>query len=258
VIAIVRSPLLAFALLACAPTLAPTAPVVHAQADAPLPGPCSTTEDGPSGRVVVAYEYDVRRRLVREVEHGATRQVQRLWSYDDAGRRARQIVVEGDRLRAIWYVYDDRGLLVRTEDDATGKRDVVLRHDRNYDDRGKLVRLATTRPDGEVLREQALHYDNAGRLAWETVVRGPDTDRIAIDLDPAGRIVARRSKREAQRFAYAMTGRLASMTVERNGRPHLERRYAYDSAGNLMHVQTRDAAGRPLRTTIHSYACWAR
>jgi YD repeat-containing protein len=244
-------------LLACSPApMQSRAPVVHAKADAPHPGPCATEELGSHGRVIVTYEYGPQARLVREVGRGDARRIQRLWIYDDEGRRARELVIEGDRLHAIWYVYDDRGSLVAIEEDATGKRDVVLRRERDYDAQGRLVRLATLRPDGDTIEEHAFHYDPRGRLVLEIVARGQETDRIEIDLDPGGRIVARRGRREAQRFDYSMTGRLEAMTIERDGRPHRSRRYGYDSAGNLLTTQTLDGDGHVLQSTRHSYACW--
>jgi YD repeat-containing protein len=250
----VRALLGLVALIGCAS--APAVPVVHAVPDRQHPGPCVSEEEGPQGRVVVTYEYGPQARIVREIERGGSRMRQRMWSYDDAGRRARELLIDGDRVHAIWYVYDDRGQLVATEEDATGKRDVVLRRAREYDARGRLVRMATTRPDGATIEEHALHYDDAGRLALELVERGSESDVIDIDLDPAGRIVARRGQRETQRFAYSLTGRLASMTVDRHGRLQLVNRYGYDDAGNLLTAETLDGDGTTVRTIRHTYACW--
>ena len=210
-------------------------------------------------------------RLISEVtfdESNGTRPSRpvrsRRYVYDAQGRQIRVDEFEGPSRRSSWMSYDEEGRWISTEVDATGKRDVVRRDERGYDEDGRVTyRRTVTAPDGLVVKIHTYEHDDKGAVVSERIdfpLEGR-SERIEFKHDDRGR-VAERLHHElpddtlTQRDVYAFgpTGRLESMV--RHGDVRLTQRYKHDEVGNLLRVDTWDDAGEPIAATVYDYTCW--
>ncbi len=226
---------------------------------------------GPAGTTQTVHTYAEGRRVRSQSEGpGGTRQT--LWSYDAAGRRTRELTVEGDRLRARVFGYE-RGVLVLTEIDDDGAGHVVERRRRVYDERGKLrSRTVEQRGPAGFLTTQthALHYDAQGRFVYELVEetpldgeRAPQVQSITIDVDDRGRVIARHvdegmtgTFEHGERFTYGPSGSLTVSTRVRGEAIVEITRHAYDPRGRLLRTTVEDDQGRVHTRTQYDFSCW--
>ena len=235
----------------------------------PWPGPCRSTTVADVGRFTVDARYDDRGRRVEELTRHATaagevRQTRTRWYHDDTGRRSLMVVSDAEGRRFTRYLYDLRGVLVaELVGDVDGK--LVRRHERHYDDAGRLVARVTIDPwTDEILDRRELHYDARGRFEGE-LRWWPDQPRewVSVSVDAEGRVVRRRSDPglrgvwdSVERYDYDLAGRLTRVAVERAGAPVESSWFTYDPAGNLLRAETFEGGAHLSSVTDHDYACW--
>ncbi len=254
---------------------APQAPDAPAQppreppatAGARVPGACSIRTEGFSGVTTTAFTYADGQRT-RAVQQGPSGSVQTLWTYDPRGRRAKQVVIDGQSIRTHTFAYE-HGVLVR-EDVHEGASVLVERHVREYEG-GKLVARSLARRVDAALVEvdrHALHYDAAGRFVYElrtlTLPERPaQVHSVTVEVDEDGRVVARRidegmdgTADRVSLFAFDADGHLTTVTAMRDDRVETVSRHRYGPQGRLVQTEIEDGAGKTVGTTTYDYSCW--
>jgi RHS repeat-associated protein len=200
-----------------------------------------------AGVLDVAYEYDVRNRLVEILGNGkATR-----FDYDAAGQRTNAVWPNGTHAA---YVYDDAGQLLSLIHgranppgeplasftyayDLSGRRtNMVTLEGTNsyaYDARGQLT--AVTYPDGI---SEAFAYDPVGnRTSLVQVASGGPAIETVYAYGPANRLLFSESAVETNVYVFDDAGRLVGQTV--NG---VSRTYGYDFQSRMTSMGDADGA----------------
>lgn len=206
---------------------------------------------------------------VRSVERGPSGERQTLWSYDDDGRRMRQVVIDGASIRTHTFGYEN-GVLVQ-EDVHDGQQDhIVVRRTRTYDASGVLRERDESRWQAGafvVVDHHALHYDETEAFVYELRTQTP-TDgpkllhSITVDVDGQGRIIARRvdegmtgSFERVSLYDYAEGGGLATLTEMKGDALHTVARHSYDDQARLIRTEVEDGEGKPLGVTSYAFSC---
>ncbi|MDM5140240.1 DUF6531 domain-containing protein [Aeromonas bestiarum] len=193
-------------------------------------------ETGFDGRTT-AYRYDLNGHLSEKVEFGKqeTELVTR-YERDPMGRLLKKTLPDG---REIQFSYDQYGQLTQVDDGAW-----PLTFE--YDAAGNLL------AEHQGWASSYFKHDAMGRLShWQL----PDGNKLAyhylngelsgIDLNGAeltrhqmvGGLEIRRSQGAlTQQYEYDEQGRLTALRLQRGKQVARERRYGYDSAGNLLQV----------------------
>jgi hypothetical protein len=222
-----------------------------------------------NGVTETAYTYEAGRRT-RAVETGPGGERQTLWSYDEAGRRSKEVVIDGAAITTRTFHYD-RELLVREDVHDSAVDRVVIQHRRHYDNGGVLRERSEAHwsaNDWVVVDHHALHYDDEGRFVYELRTRTPLEgarllESITVDVDRQGRVIARRvdegmdgSFERVSLFDFDDDGRLATATLMEADAIDSVARHTYDDAGQLIRTAVEDADGGPLSTTTYDFSCW--
>lgn len=271
-----RSLLLASVLLGCSAVQAPSAspvpsattPAAANSGRARAPGPCQIRNEGFGGISITDLSYEDGRK-VRAVERGPSGERQTLWSYDDAGRRTRQVVIDGPSIRTHTFGYDKGVLVLEDVHDAQEDR-VLVRRTRTYDAGGLLRERDESRwHEGGfvVVEHHALHYDEAQAFVYElrtqTPPEGPKiVHSITVEVDEQGRVVARRvdegmtgSFERVSVYGYDAGGGLATLTEMKGEKLHSVARHTYDEQDRLVRTEVEDGAGKPLGVTTYAFSC---
>ena len=184
-----------------------------------------------------AYRYDLTGHLSEKVEFGKQgSELVTRYERDAMGRLLKKWLPDG---REIGFLYDQYGQLTQVDDhvwplafeyDITGN--LVAEHQgwaSSYFQHDAMGRLVGWRlPDGNQL---AYHYQHG--------------DLSGIDLNGAeltrhqrvcGLEMRRRQGALTQQYEYDEQGRLMSLHLQQGKRLARERRYGYDSTGNLLHI----------------------
>ncbi len=268
--------LLGSALLACSsgpgpqPAAAPptVTPSEATRARAQAPGPCQVRNEGFAGVSVTDITYDAGHK-VRAVQRGPSGERQTLWSYDDDGRRTRQVVIEGASIRTHTFGYDQGVLAWEEVHDAQQDR-IVVRRTRTYDAAGKL----RERDESQwvagafvVTDHHALHYDESRAFVYELRTKTPPGEppvvhSITVDVDRQGRIIARRvdegmtgSFERVSLYSYDEQGGLATLTEMKGDALHTVARHTYDEQARLVRTEVEDGQGKPLGVTTYAFSC---
>lgn len=263
--------LLGSALLACS-SPAPSAPAAPADSVTAAParslGPCQIRSEGEAGVTVTDLVYESGHK-VRAVERGPSGERQTLWSYDDAGRRVRQVVIDGASIRTHTFEYENGVLVQEDVHDAELDR-IVLRRTRIYDDAGVLRERDESRWQAGALvivDHHALHYDADRVFVYElrtqTPLSGPKVlHSITVEVDAKGRILARRvdegmtgSFEQVSLYAYDEGGGLATVTEMKGGALDTVARHTYDDQARLIRTEVEDGAGKSLSVTTYAFSC---
>lgn len=271
-----RTLLLGSVLLGCssvqAPSPSPVAPSTTAASTASgrarAPGPCQIRNEGFGGVSITDITYDAGHK-VRAVERGPSGERQTLWSYDDAGRRTRQVVIDGPSIRTHTFDYDKGVLVLEDVHDAQEDR-IVVRRTRTYDPGGLLRERDESRwHDGAfvVVDHHALHYDEAQAFVYELRTQTPPdgpklVHSITVEVDDQGRVVARRvdegmtgSFESVSVYGYDAGGGLATLTEMKGARLHSVARHTYDEQDRLVRTEVEDGDGKPLGVTTYAFSC---
>ncbi|MNG96392.1 putative deoxyribonuclease RhsC [compost metagenome] len=193
-------------------------------------------ETGFDGRTT-AYRYDLNGQLSEKVEFGKqeTELVTR-YERDPMGRLLKKTLPDG---REIQFSYDQYGQLTQVDNGAW-----PLTFE--YDTAGNLL------AEHQGWASSYFKHDDMGRLAhWQL----PDGNQLAyhylhgelsgIDLNGAeltrhqrvGGLEMRRSQGAlTQQYEYDEQGRLTALRLQRGKQVARERRYGYDSTGNLLQI----------------------
>jgi hypothetical protein len=102
--------------------------------------------------------------------------------------------------------------------------------EKEFDDRGRLLRESRKDAGGKVIRSREWTYDSAGR-AIKTVDRDSKGDVVYL-----------------QERLYSDGGKLTKDYTEERGRVTLWQEYAYDDKGNLTVETQRDSSGTAVKT----------
>jgi len=268
--------LLGSALLACSTVQAPTpvpgeataTPSTSTTARARAPGPCQVRNESISGVTVTDITYEAGHK-VRSVQRGPSGERQTLWSYDDAGRRTRQVVIEGASIRTHTFGYDKGVLASEDVHDAQQDR-IVLRRTRTYDAAGKLRERDESRwHEGAfvMVDHHALHYDKSHAFVYELRTQTPPGEpsvvhSITVDVDAGGRVIARRVDEgmtgrfeRVSLYSYDEQGGLATLTEMKGGALDTVARHTYDEQARLVRTEVEDGAGKPLGVTTYAFSC---
>lgn len=232
-------------------------------------GPCLMRNDAFNGVTETVYTYDEGRRT-RAVERGPGGERQTLWSYDETGRRSKEVVIDGAAITTRTFHYD-RDLLVREDVHEASADRIVTQHRRHYDNAGVLRERTEARRSGNdwvIVDTHALHYDDEGRFVYELRTRSPvggskSVESITVDVDSQGRVIARRvdegmdgSFERVSLFGFDDAGRLATATQMENDAIDSVARHTYDDDGHLVRTAVEDASGQPLSETTYDFSCW--
>ncbi|WP_421195460.1 RHS repeat-associated core domain-containing protein [Aeromonas enteropelogenes] len=193
-------------------------------------------ETGFDGRTT-AYRYDLNGHLGEKVEFGkqGTELVTR-YERDAMGRLLKKCLPDG---REIQFSYDQYGQLIRVDDgawplafeyDAGGN--LLAEHQgwaSSYFKHDQMGRLASWQlPDGNQL---AYHYQHGALSGVD--LNGAELTRHQI----VGGLEMHRSQGAlTQQYEYDEQGRLTALRLQRGQQIARERRYGYDSTGNLLHI----------------------
>ena len=206
---------------------------------------------------------------VRAVERGPSGERQTLWSYDDAGRRTRQVVIDGTSIRTHTFDYD-KGVLVREDVHDAQEDRVVVRRTRTYDPSGVLRERDESRwHDGAfvVVDHHALHYDEAQAFVFELRTQTPPdgpklVHSITVDVDGQGRVIARRvdegmtgSFERVSLYSYAERGGLATLTEMKGETLDTVARHTYDEQARLVRTEVEDGTGKRVGVTTYAFSC---
>ncbi len=221
------------------------------------------------GVTETVYTYDGGGRT-RAVERGPSGERQTLWSYDEQGRRAKEIMVDGADITTRTF-HDDRNLLVREDVQAAGSERVTTQHRRHYGNAGVLRERSEVRwsqGGWVVVVQHALHYDDDGGFVYELHTRSPlegprVVEGITIDVDAHCRVIARRVDAgvdgtfdQVALFDFDNAGRLATATQMKGTAIDTVARHGYDDDGHLVRTTVEDAGGQPLSPTDYDFSCW--
>lgn len=198
----------------------------------------------------IGYSYDTVDRLVREVQVVGGVRTEIVYGYDALDRRTSR-TVNGVANETTTYGYDRanrlssiayRGQTTTFEYDAAGRliRKVLpngIVQTPAYDDTDRLLSLAYTRPDNNVVESIAYTYDANGRRVTETKSAGfvPDT-AFTASYDEADRMTSITLTATGQTFALAYddNGNLLQKT-EQGGSGAITS-YAWDSRNHLTGI----------------------
>lgn len=270
--------LLGSALLACSAAQAPSSPPTAAAQDpgppspatarTRAPGPCQVRNEGVHGVTVTDIRYDAGRK-VRAVERGPSGERQTLWSYDDNGRRTRQVVIDGASIRTHTFGYA-RGVLVDEQVHDAEEDRIVIRRTRTYDPAGTLRERDESRWHAGafvVVDHHALHYDESDAFVYElrtqTPVDGPKVvHSITVETDERGRVIARRvdegmtgTFERVSLYDYDDRGGLATLTEMKGDALQTVARHSYDAQARLVRTEVEDGAGNPVGVTTYVFRC---
>ncbi|MBV1858858.1 MAG: hypothetical protein KUG77_10630 [Nannocystaceae bacterium] len=269
-----RTLVLSSALLACSSVQTPT-PSPAEPATAPTPtaparprGPCQVRNEGVTGVTVTDITYDAAHK-VRAVERGPSGERQTLWSYDESGRRTRQVVIDGASIQTHTFGYVN-GVLTWEEVHDAQKNRIVVRRTRTYDLTGVLRERDESRWHAGslvVVDHHALHYDESAALVYELRTQTPPegtrvVHSITVDVDGRGRVTARRidegmtgSFERVSLYSYDEQGGLATLTEMKGNALHTVARHTYDDQARLVRTVVEDGAGKPLGVTTYAFSC---
>lgn len=139
----------------------------------------------------------------------------------------------------------------------------------SYDEAARLIGFEETRLDAEgevkISGRGELIYDDAGRLASESLRRGTDNVRIQrarYTYDEAGLLTEIQrdgATNTVERLSYNEGGLLATKQIQYTDdtRPDEEASYFHDDAGNLLRVSIRSVdTDLKVYGVIYDYGCW--
>lgn len=271
-----RTLLLGSILLGCSSVQAPPpAPVVPATTPASAtsartraPGACQVRNEGFGGVSITDITYEAGNKT-RAVQRGPSGERQTLWSYNDAGRRTRQVVIDGASIRTHTFGYE-KGVLVQEDVHDAQEDRVVVRRTRTYDPAGVLRERDESRWHAGafvVVDHHALHYDDAQAFVFELRTQTPPdgpklVHSITVEVDGQGRVIARRvdegmtgSFERVSLYGYAEGGGLGTVTEMKGETLHTVARHTYDEQARLVRTEVEDGAGKPLGVTTYAFSC---